>query len=152
VKRWLLILSAVIGIVLLWQAVSNLFATDEKLIRQLIATMKHAVERNKILTLNDCIASNYSDEHGLDKQSLLGAIRVMRSHYNVMFIKLSDMKVEVNAADKTARAEFTASVIAHRAGEGAKLTTDADHVRLFFRKADDGWKLVRAEYPEMEFK
>jgi len=151
-KRWLLIPCALLGGILLWQVCRGLFITDEKLVRNLITTMQHAVERNKILALNDCIAADYTDEHSLDKSSLLGAIRGVRSQYDIMLIRLSDLKLEVNAPDKTAQAAFTVNVVAHRAGGGGETTMDADRVRLFFRKTDDGWKLSRAEYPEMDFK
>jgi hypothetical protein len=151
-KRVLLIVIVVVAVVMLWQLGRRWLSSDDQLIRTLITTMQRAVERNKILTLNDCIASDYTDEHGLDRSSLLAAVRATRSQYDIMFIQISDLILKINVMDQTAQAAFTVSVAGHRSGSGAKLTMDGDHVQLFFRKADDEWKLVRAVYPAIEWK
>ena len=131
----------------LWQRV---FATDETRIKRLIGSMTQAVERGNLLRLEDAIASDYSDGFGLDKSSVLGAIRSFRSTYEQMFIILSDMEIRVEPDHQTAEAVFIAKVLAR-----AKGTTDAelrtDRYRLQFRKTDQGWKLYRAESPELKF-
>jgi ketosteroid isomerase-like protein len=42
-------------------------------------------------------------------------------------------------------------VLAKQKGAAAETEVRAERFRLFFRKSDDGWKLVRTESPELKF-
>lgn len=142
----------VVGLVaaLLWQAWERLFVTDEKRVRRLVRTMAGAVERKKMLVLGDCIAGDYSDDRGLDRGSLLAAIGMVRAQYEAMFIHISSMAVEMAGDRQTAQATLVAKVLTKRTG-GGETEINAERVRLFFRKTDDGWKLTRVESPELKF-
>ena len=133
-----------------WQAWQRLFVTDETRVRRLIGTMETAVEKNKIVTLADCIAGDYSDDRGLDKATLLGAVRSVRMQYETLFIHIADMVIEVAPDSPTAQATLVAKVLTRRAG-GGETELNAERVRLFFRQTDAGWKLIRIESPELKF-
>jgi len=149
--RWLW-LGALVAVAacLLWQAWQQLFVTEETRVRRAVAAMENAIEENKIVALADCIAGSYSDEHGLDKPSLLGAIRSVRQQYAAMFIHITDMKIEVAPDNQTAQATLVAKVLTKAAG-GGQTEVNAERVRLYFRKTDGGWKLARVESPELKF-
>jgi hypothetical protein len=135
---------------LAWWAKERFFVSEETRVKRLIATMEQAVEQNKILTLADCIAGDYGDEHGLDKATLLGVVRSVRIQYEAMFIHITGMKLEVAPDQRTATATLVAKILTQRAG-GGETELNAERVRLSFRRTDDGWKLTRAESPELKF-
>jgi ketosteroid isomerase-like protein len=149
--KWIL-RAAIAGalIWLLWQGWQRLFVTDEMRIKQLITTMARAVEQNKILALANCIAGDYNDDRSLDKATLLGIVRGTRSQYDTMFIYISDTVVEIAGDRQKAQATLVARVLTKRAG-GGSTELNAERIRLFFRKTDDGWKMTRVESPELKF-
>ena len=130
-----------------WQ---RFFVTDETRVKRLIATMTTAVEQNKIVALADCVAGDFNDEHGLDKASLLGAVRSVRMQYEALFIHISDLALQVAPDHRTAQATLVAKILTRRAG-GGETELNAERVRLFFRRTDDGWKLTGEESPELKF-
>lgn len=144
----------VVAIVLLawmaWYGWQLFFVTDESRIRKLIATMQSAVEKNKMLTLADCIARDYGDDRGMDKSTLLAMVRGTRSQYDAMFIYISDMVIEIPAGQNTATATVVARILTKRAG-GGDTELNAERVRLFFRKTDNDWLMTRVESPELKF-
>jgi ketosteroid isomerase-like protein len=147
-KWWKWFAVAGFTVFVLWQVRERLFVTDETRIKRLIGTMETAVEKNKIVALADCIAGDYSDDRGLDKATLLGAVRGVRMQYEALFIHIADMVIEVTT--ETAQATLVAKVLTRRAG-GGETELNAERVRLFFRKTDAGWKLIRIESPELKF-
>lgn len=149
--KWILRI-AVVGLLiwLVWQGWERLFVTDETRIKRLITTMTSAVEKNKTLALADCIASDYGDDRGMDKATLLGVVRGTRSQYDAMFIYISDMVIQIDGDRQKAQATLVARVLTKRAG-GGSTELNAERVRLFFRKTNDGWKMTRVESPELKF-
>lgn len=149
-KPWKWALVAGVTALVAWQAWQRFFVTDETRVRRLVGTMAAAVEKNKVVALADCIAGDYSDDRGLDKASLLGAVRGVRMQYDALFIHIADMIVEVAVDGQTAQATLVVKVLTRRAG-GGETELNADRVRLFFRQTGDGWKLIRSESPELNF-
>ncbi|MBM3858937.1 MAG: hypothetical protein FJ395_04720 [Verrucomicrobia bacterium] len=149
--KWLLrITVAGLLVWLAWQGWQRFFVTDETRIKRLISTLANAVENNKILALADGIAGDYSDDRGLDKATLLGAVRGTRSQYEAMFIYISDTAVQIADNRENAQATIVARILTKRAG-GGSTELNAERVRLFFRKTDSGWKMTRVESPELKF-
>jgi ketosteroid isomerase-like protein len=132
----------------LWQRV---FVTEETRIRQLISRMEQAVERNNLLKLQAAIAQDYSDDFGLDKSTLLGAVRAFRQQYDRMFIHISDLTITVAPDKQTAQAILIAKVLATTRSSVGETEVRAERFRLFFRKTDEGWKMIRAETPQLRF-
>lgn len=149
--RWILRI-AVAGLLawIVWQGWQRLFVTDETRIKRLVATMKTAVEKNQTLTLADSIANDYGDDRGMDKSTLLGIVRGTRMQYEAMFIYISDMVIQIDDDRQKAQATLVARVLTKRTG-GGSTELNAERVRLFFRKTDDGWKMTRIESPELKF-
>ncbi len=149
--KWLL-RAAAVGLVawLAWYGWQRIFVTDETRIKQLVATMVNAVEKNKTLVLADCVAGDYGDDRGLDKSTLLGMIRATRSQYEALFIHISDMAIQITDDRQKAQATLVAKVLTKRTG-GGETELNAERVRLFFRKIDNGWKMTRVESPELKF-
>jgi hypothetical protein len=112
--------------------------------------MTRAVEQGNLLKLGDAIAGDYSDDTGLDKSTLLGAVHSYRQRHEGLFIHLSDVDIELEPDHRQAKAVFIAKVVAKPKG-GGETQLISDRFRLFFRKTDEGWKLYRAESPELKF-
>ena len=149
--KWLArIVGAGLLVLALWQLWQRVFVTDEMRIKRQISTMARAVEKGEILKLSNAVAANYADNHGLDKTMLLAAIHGFRAQYEALFIYISDQKIEVAPGSEEAQAVIVAKVLSKTRG-GGQTELNADRVRLFFRKTDDGWKLSRTESPELKF-
>ena len=150
--KWLLrIISLGLVVVGMWQLWERVFISDETRISRLIGTMARAVEKGNILKLSDAIANDYENDHGLDKGTLLALIRAFRAQSEAVFIYISDKKIEViPSGARKAQAVIVAKVLSKTKG-GGQTELNAERIRLFFRKTDDGWKLCRTESPELKF-
>jgi hypothetical protein len=145
------IVAAAIAMFVLWQVWQRVFITDEQRVKKQLAVMVSAVEKGDVLRLSDALAANYGDDWGLDKSTLLGAVRAFRGQYDALFIHISDLTVTVAPDHQTAQAVFIAKVLAKAKGSVSESEVRADRFRLHFRKTDNGWKLARAESPELKF-
>jgi ketosteroid isomerase-like protein len=150
--KWLLrIIGAGLVVLALWQLWERVFVSDETRINRLIGTMARAVEKGDILKLSDVIANDYENDHGLDRGTLLAAVRAFRAQSEAVFIYISDQKIEaIPSGAQKAQAVIVAKVLSKTKG-GGQTELNAERIRLFFRKSDDGWKLSRTESPELKF-
>lgn len=150
--KWLkLIVAAVVLALLARWAWQRYFVTDETRVKRVLAAATSAVETGNLIKLENVIAYDYSDDFGLDKSTLIGAVRSFRSEYNAIFIHLADVKITVDTDHMKSQAIFIAKVLAQPKGGGAQTEVRAERYRLFFRKTDQGWKLTRAESPQLKF-
>jgi len=151
VKWWLRILVAGLAVFVAWQIWQRVFVTDEKRVKKQIAIMVSAVEKGDVLRLSDALAADYGDDWGLDKSTLIGAVRSFRAQYDALFIHISDLTVTVDPDHQKAQAVFIAKILAKAKGGVAESEVRAERFRLYFRKTDAAWKLVRSESPELKF-
>jgi hypothetical protein len=150
--KWMLrIAVAAIVAFALWRAYQWLFVTDEMRIQRQISAMTSAVEKGDIVKLSNALASDYTDGWGLDKTMLLGAVRSYRTQYDPIFIHISDLTVTVDPDHQKAQAVLIAKIIAKARGSLSDSEVREDRFRLYFRKNDSLWELVRAESPELKF-
>jgi ketosteroid isomerase-like protein len=148
--KWIRLLLVVVTLLLAWWAWQRLFVSDETRLRLQLAAMTRAVEQGNLLKLEGAIASDYNDDYGLDKTTLLGAMRSYRQQHDGLFIHLSDVSVDLEPDHEKAKTAFIAKVMARPKG-GGETQLISDRFRLFFRKTDQGWKLYRSESPELKF-
>jgi ketosteroid isomerase-like protein len=150
--KWMLriVVVAFVGF-LLWRAWQWLFVTDEMRVKGQISVMTSAVEHGDVIRLSDALASDYSDDLGMDKSMLLGGVRSFRAQYDAVFIHLSDLTVTIDPDQQKAQAVFIAKVLAKAKGSLSETKVREDRFRLYFRKTDDGWKLTRTESPQLKF-
>ena len=150
--KWMLrIAVAAIVAFALWQAWEWVFVTDEMRIQRQISVMAGAVEKGDLVRLSNALASDYSDDWGLDKSTLLGAVHSYRTQYDPVFIHISDLTVTVDPDHQKAQAVFIAKIIAKARGSVSDSEAREDRFRLYFRKNDSVWELIRAESPELKF-
>jgi ketosteroid isomerase-like protein len=134
-----------------WQIWERVFVTDETRIKKQIAAMARAVEKGDVVRLSDAVATDYADDWNMDKSTLLGAARAFRAQYDAVFIHISDVTVTVEPDHQTAQAVLIAKVLAKAKGSLSESELRAERFRLFFRRNDSVWRLVRAESPELKF-
>jgi hypothetical protein len=147
---WRVVLVGMAALVI-WQVWQRVFVTDETRIKKQIAAMTGAVEKGNLLRLSDAVAADYSDDSGMDKSTLLGEVSAFRSPYDSLSIHLSDLIITIDPDHRKAHAEFIAKVIAKAKGSSSENEVHGGQMRLFFRKDDAGWELIRAELPESKF-
>ncbi|HUJ70616.1 MAG TPA: nuclear transport factor 2 family protein [Verrucomicrobiae bacterium] len=150
--KWLMrIVVVALVAFLVWQVWQRVFVTDETRVRRLLSTMVSAVEKGDVFRLSDAMAADYSDDWGTDKSTVIGGVHAFRAQYDAIFIHLSDLTVTVEPNHQKAQAVFIAKIIAKAKGSLTDSEVRADRFRLYFRKDDAGWKLIRAESPELKF-
>jgi ketosteroid isomerase-like protein len=132
----------------LWQ---RLFVSEETRVKTLIASMERAVQTGNFVRLADGIAGDYRDDRGLDKPTLLAYVRAARAQYQSLFIHITDLTIELADDRQQAHAVLIARVLASPRAGAAQTELFTERFRLHFRKTDQGWKLVRAESPELKF-
>jgi hypothetical protein len=147
---WRVVMVGVAALII-WQVWQRVFVTDEMRVKKQIAVMTSAVERGNLLRLSDVVAADYSDDVGMDKSTLLVEVRAFRSPYDSLSIHLSELTITVDPDHQKAHAEFIAKVIAKSKGGSSDNEVRGGQMRLFFRKEDAGWELIRAESPEAKF-
>jgi len=135
----------------LWRTYQWLFVTDEMRVQRQISLMTSAVEKGDIVRLSNAIASDYTDDRGLDKSTLLAGVHSYRLQYDPIFIHISDLTVTVDPDHQKAQAVFIAKIIAKARGSVTDSEVREDRFRLYFRKNDSVWELIRAESPQLKF-
>lgn len=150
--KWLKLIVAVVVVSLLsywiWQ---RYFITEETRVKRLLAGAARAVETGNLIKLEDALAHDYSDDFGFDKSTIIGGIRAFRAEYDAIFIHLEKLKVDVDPDHTKAQAIFIATVLARAKGSAAQTEVRNDRFRLYFHKTDQGWKITRAESPQLKF-
>ena len=147
---WRIVVVAIVAF-MLWRVWQRVFVTDETRIKHQISVMVSAAEKGDVLRLSDALAGDYSDDWGMDKPTLIGAVRSFRAQYDALFIHISDLTMTIDPDHQKAQAVFIAKVLAKTKGSLSESEVRADRFRLYFRKTDGGWKLIRAESPELKF-
>jgi hypothetical protein len=149
--KWLLRLVAA-GVIafVLWQIWQRVFVTDETRIRHQITLMTRSVEKGNVLELSDAVAADYSDDWGMDKSTLIGAVRSFRMDYDALSVHLSDLTVTVDPDHQIGKAAFMAKVTARLKGSPTDKDIVTNHFALYFHKTDSSWKLTRVESPELK--
>jgi ketosteroid isomerase-like protein len=150
--RWIrlvLVLAVIFGAA--WWVWERFLVSDETRIRLRMKGMEQAVEQGNLLRLADAIADDYSDDAGMDKSSLLGAVRAFRQQHDGLVIHLSDVAIQVDPDHQKAQAAFVARVVSKPKEGGDESELFTDRFRLFFRKTGQGWQLVRGESPSLKF-
>lgn len=113
--------------------------------------MARAVETGNLLKLEAGIAQDYSDDFGFDKSTVLGAVRSFRAQQDGVLILISDLKITVEPDHQRAQAVFIAKILAKAKGSLADSELRTDRFRLLFLKTDQGWRMTRAESPQLKF-
>jgi hypothetical protein len=150
--KWILRLAvAAIIAFALWRAYEWIFVTDEMRVQRQISIMTSAVEKGDLVKLSNAIASDYTDDWGLDKTALLAGVHSYRTQYDPIFIHISDLTVTVDPDHQKAQAVFIAKIIAKARGNMSDSEAREDRFRLYFRKNDSLWELIRAESPQLKF-
>jgi hypothetical protein len=150
--KWILrIAVAAVVAFALWRAYEWIFVTDEMRVQRQISIMTSAVEKGDLVRLSNAIATDYTDDWGLDKSTLLAGVHSYRIQYDPIFIHISDLTVTVDPDHQKAQAVFIAKIIAKARGSVSNSEAREDRFRLYFRKNDSLWELVRAESPQLKF-
>ena len=149
--KWLgRILGIVVVVLAVWWLKEKFLVTDETRIKRLIAAMTEAVEKSNLLKLSDAVTSDFTDDHDLDKEKLIIGVRAFRMQYTAVFIHITDLTVQVAPGAVTGQATLVAKILT-KAKDGGDTELNAERFRLTFRKTDAGWKLSRAESPQLKF-
>ena len=150
--KWLKYAVGLVVLVLLaWWVREKFFISDETRVRRQLAVMTKAVQGSGMLTLEGCIATDYRDDHGLERSTLIMAIRTYRMQYERLLIFLSELTVEMQPDGQTAKVAFIAKVLAQPRGGLIDSEMFTDRFRVYFRKTDGRWLMYRAESPELKF-
>lgn len=150
--RWIARIVALLILVAVgWWLAHRLTVTEEQRLLRTLSAMQRAVERTNLLALEGYIAQDYSDDRGLDKTSLLMAVRNVRLQYRTFLVLRSDTITEIAPDATTATVTFVAKVLATPHDGAGETELFTERFRLFFRKQDNAWRLTRVEVPKLRF-
>ncbi len=150
--RWLKIILGVALLMLLgWWLKERFFISEETRIKRAIAAAEQAVEAGNLLKLEGFIAQDYTDHYGFDKSTVLAGIRQFRAQYPKIFIHITGMTITLADDRQTAQTAFIARILTGPVDDPSATEVRNERLRLHLRKTDSGWKLRRAEAPELKF-
>ncbi len=140
-KRWLLyILAAWAFFALAWWVCERLLMTDEKRVLLQIETLRQTAESGSLFGLEAAVASDYRDDWGNDRRTLLFSIRSLRQHYHDFGIHITGRTL-VRVAGDTATADLRARVTG-RGEDDTRLEGANGDYHLTFGRLDKEWKLT----------
>jgi hypothetical protein len=145
IKR--ILIAAIVIPTLVWVG-RQMFTSDADRLRKQITQMEHAVELGKILTLNDYIAADYTDNLGFDKRTVLAYILSLRQQHDAVLINISDMDFFVASDRATARVNLRAKVVSFNTKQLLQPEASSDRYQLDFRRDGRSWKLYHVEVLE----
>lgn len=146
---WLFVVVVLAG--LGWWGWQRVFVTDEQRVKRQLSALVSAVETGNLLKLEDGIAQDYTDDFGFDKSTIIGGVRSFRAQHDALLILLTELTVEIEPDRQKAQAVFIAKILAKAKGSLSETEVRAERYRVYFRKTDTGWKLTRAESPQLKF-
>jgi len=146
-KNRLLIVLAVVLVFLAVNVVTYIFEGDEGKVKRAIYTGKALIEKEKGLGLTNLISVDYYDDFGNDRRMLLLIAKDFFDSCKSIAIKIDNLDVKVE--DKNAVADVEAT--AYWQENGSKdILYDVYKAKVFFRKEENGWKVVKFEFLEPE--
>lgn len=138
---------AFLALLVLWAVKERFFVSETSRVQRQLAALEQAVEEGDLGRLSQGIAADYADERGLDRASLLAAVRFYRGQRGALHVHISDLKIW--AEPPYAEAKFIATIVSKR--DGATTEINGDRFELRFRKEKKGWLLTKAEIPKLRF-
>ena len=143
------IVSALIIALVLFLAISTIktfFQSEEDRIRNIIFQAKRATENEKLLKCISYVSFDYQDNYGNDRRNLMLIAKQVFDTYDKLVINLKD--ISVNIKDNVAETEISAVVFGVRKEtekERRILEQDSGRFKVFFKKEDKNWKVIRIE-------
>jgi hypothetical protein len=103
------------------------------------------------LSLGNAIAADYHDDRGLDKATLIAAIRTTRLQYSAFHIFLTGTTITIAPDRQTAVVVIIAKVLATPRDGGTERDLFTERFRLTFQRHDRTWQLTATEVPKLSF-
>ncbi len=143
--RWTLVIA--VAVLLAFLGYSFFFASDETRIARTIEKGRRAFEKEQLLRMLSFISSDYRDEYGYEKSSLLGSMRTFFSEHNDIQVKILKMEITVTPEDGVAVVNlllaFGGDVVDERFQGRALHQEEGTSVRIDMKKEGRAWRVVR---------
>jgi hypothetical protein len=117
-------------------------ASEEERVAEAIGNVAVALEESQLGAAMEPISDSYSDHHGLSKKGLRGFLFQQFRKRGPIDLTLSQMNVEVEGEEATAR--FETLVLEGRKGATIPLPLDGDllHFEVVLRREEGDWRII----------
>jgi len=142
-KGWLNTLFIIIFLLVAFIVVRNIWTGEESRVKKTLRSIERAVERRDIVGCMWHIASDYSDDLGMDYQGVAFFLKSIFETYNNISVSIKDMKIDVR--DNRSVLSFVADI---RATGGPQYEAGNSRFNVSLRKEGSVWKVYRSEIEE----
>lgn len=148
-KSFFIFLTAILLVILTtWVLMSYVLISEEERIERTIERGRRAVENGSIFTLQNLLATNYSDSSGMSREEITGALHNLFRETSDRQINIinCDVSIEENKQAAQASVKYTfqfqssSNLMHHYLSKPSNTTR---HVQIRLQKIDDRWKIVQ---------
>ncbi len=122
---------------------------EEGRLKRTIYKAKRLTEREHIVALTNYISSDYSDELGNDRRSLLFIAKSFFDEYRNILIPIKELDIEIEGENASVHIEAT---VYWQENDSTNIIYDTAEVKAKFKKDKSGWKLIELEFLEQKNK
>lgn len=148
-KRVSTTIAVIICVILISRAVIIMIEGEEGRLKRTIYKAKRLTERENILRLTNYISSDYYDELGNDRRSLLFIAKIFFDNYKNILILINSLEISIEDENATADIEAT---IYWQENESKNIVYDTTKVKAIFKKEEAHWKLIELKFFEEQKK
>lgn len=123
--------------------------TEVDKVRKIIASVQKAAEEKNIRTVREHLSRTYRDPKGYDYDGIKGLLAFYFYRHRTVSVYISGLEATVNGQDAEARFQALLTARGTDGGEAGMFLPDALGAYDFnvsFRKEEDGWKIVSADW------
>lgn len=150
-KKIISIIIIALVLFLVTSMVKTFFQSEEDRIRNVLFQAKRAAEKEKLLKCISYVSLEYQDSYGNDRRNLMLIAKELFDTYDKLIIDLREVNIHVE--NDIAKTEISVVIFGIRRGTERKekiFEQDSGKFRVFFKKEEKDWKVLRIELLEKE--
>ena len=149
VKSIFILAVCLVSIMAIFRLTELMFEGEEGRLKRTLHRAKRLAERENILGLTNYISSDYSDELGNDRRTLLFIAKRLFGEYKNILILIDSLDIEILGDNADA---FVEATVYWQENNSANITYDRIECKAVFIRAERNWKLLELKFFEPEEK
>jgi hypothetical protein len=130
--------------------IKDFLAGEEGRIKKFISEGRAAIVSKNILKCSEMVAMHYSDANGMDRSSLIYAVRQSFQYYEKFKINIEDIQIKLGEDKQTAEVDITAMMVGQTTKDAEEYIFEGEkgHFAIDIVKEERRWKLLKLEFYE----